>query len=94
MSHRMLKFEVPVPDGMQPVKIEMPLGAKPLHVGFQFGSVMLWALCDTANTELKEQEFMVCPTGVEVDLPAFSRFVGSAVSPGGELVFHIFSLER
>lgn len=44
-------------------KIEMPKGAKVIHVHEQRGEICLWAEVDPKITIMEEREFFVYPTG-------------------------------
>lgn len=66
----------------------MPIGAKPLHVGEQFGSLVLWALCDD-QADQEPRLFEIVGTGHPLpDYPL--DFIGTALLMGGTLVLHVF----
>ena len=72
-------------------EIELPAGAKPLHVEYQHETLNMWVLLDTSAMDgpNEERTFSAIGTGwtVEVD---YDKFIGTAVKPGGNLVFHVF----
>lgn len=68
--------------------VEMPKGAKLLHVGKQGEEMFVWFMCDPkAETEMRA--FEVCGTGH--DIPADFTYVGTVVTYEGTLVWHIFA---
>ena len=78
-------------------RLELPMGAKLLHVAAQAvpggdDAICLWALVDpTAKTESKI--FRVAGTGHPIENEERWRFIGTVFLFGGDLVFHIFELD-
>lgn len=71
-------------------EIQMPEGAKILHVAVQAGYPFIWALVNP-DAPLKTRSFDVYATGHEIINPAFTRkFIGTFFVNGGEFVFHVF----
>lgn len=69
--------------------VEMPEGAKVLHVGEQFGELYAWAMVSPAATKVN-YKFFVLGTGIDCGhLEIVSRFVGSVQMANG-LVWHVF----
>jgi len=62
MSARICKFKL---DVNSVVEIEMPQGARVLHVGAQQGNVMLWAVADLGKPT-EHRRFRVLGTGMEL----------------------------
>ena len=80
---------------LDPVKggrIEMPAGAKPLHVHEQSGEVRIWAECDT-DAATVTRLFGVIPTGNEVPNGSYlgSVHIDDPAEHGSlSYVFHIY----
>lgn len=69
--------------------VSMPAGARLLHVGDQFGDLLVWALVD-GSAPWEAREFRVLGTGHPADnLDGFSH-LGTVQQNGGMLVWHIF----
>lgn len=69
--------------------VEMPEGAKPLHVAGQGENICLWAEVDPANKKVK-RVFELFGTGHVIG-NAFARgYVGTAHIYGDSLVFHVY----
>lgn len=69
--------------------LEMPEGAKVLHVGEQFGGLYAWALVSPAATKVN-YKFFVLGTGIDcAHLEMVSSFAGSVQMSNG-LVWHVF----
>jgi hypothetical protein len=68
--------------------VEIPDGAKILHVAQQGDHLCMWALVDPEQPKVKRY-FSVYGTGFDMpDDPG--EFIGTALMNGGSLVFHIF----
>lgn len=68
--------------------VEMPDGARPLHVAVQGGSIALWALVDPKQPKTMRGFYLHGtghPIGQEV-----GAHVGSVLMQGGALVWHVF----
>ncbi|MFD3523875.1 hypothetical protein [Streptomyces sp. NPDC058653] len=79
---RILRFEVPVDDQWHAVQLPGPI----LHVACRKArSVELWALDSGAPSEMRG--FRVFGTGQP--LPARVSHAGTALAPGGQLVWHL-----
>ncbi len=71
--------------------IELPRGAKLLHIAEQNSALCLWALVDTV-AKIVPVSFRVVGTGHEFnDTEDFPVFVGTALMMRGSLVFHVFT---
>ena len=72
-------------------KVDMPVGAKVLHVGEQDGGMFLWAAVDT-RSPIRHRQFTVIGTGTGWDMEEkdchVSDYVGTVMALG--LVWHIF----
>jgi hypothetical protein len=86
------KFEIPVVD--HPT-VPMPKDAVLLHVDQQVGSrvadLQVWALVDT-DAELEHRQFRVVGTGHDLTGETIGTHVGSVLSLGGTLVWHVFDM--
>ncbi len=73
-------------------RLELPLGAKVLHVDVQLGKPQLWALVDP-HSPLAWRYFRVAGTGHEiVQEPSRLDYVGTFQLHDGQLVFHLFEV--
>ena len=89
MAHAVWKFVI---DPNDHIEIDMPKGAKLLHVDTQFGSVCLWALVDPAAKH-ETRKFRFAGTGHPIFEDADSlRHVGTWLMNGGGLVLHLFEI--
>ena len=71
--------------------MEMPKGAKVLHVDEQHGSICIWAEVDSEQPT-EERKFEIFGTGHE--MPSikglFRKYVGTAKMQGGTFIFHVY----
>ena len=83
------KFPIPFADTFS---IDMPAGAKLLHVAEQHRDVCLWALVNpTAPKE--PRYFCIAGTGHPIDTPCQQlQYVGTFLLESGRLVFHLFEI--
>jgi len=72
-------------------KIELPVGAQPLHVNIQDGEVYLWALLDEKLLTSKFITILVLGTGHEINHPNH-RYINTFLVNGGENAFHAFEV--
>jgi len=82
------KFPIPVDDI---VTVDMPRGAKILHVAEQRGVPHLWALV-TQGEPLERRTFRFAGTGHPIEDRHAETFVGTFTMQGGALVFHLFEV--
>lgn len=70
-------------------KVEMPEGARVVHVAAQDGKVCLWAVVDPENIA-ETKQFQVVGTGwdVEWDDETYTGYIGTART--GIYVWHVF----
>ena len=80
------KWELPLQDV---ATIQVPKGTEFLHVHDQHQSLCIWGLCDPAEDQQEERTFRVAGTGHPLANGKF-KYIGSAHSRGGHLVFHVF----
>jgi hypothetical protein len=75
------------------VNVEMPYGAKLLHVASQYGDpavLQLWALVEPTASPAKRQIY-IRGTGQPIsDLEAGLDYVGTVIVADGRLVWHVF----
>ena len=88
-SRRVFKYEVPAETEFI---LEMPTGAKVLHVAEQGMGVCLWALVDPEVFVFEDRRFVVRGTGHLV--PENVDWVGTWLQDGGRFVFHLFQEVR
>jgi hypothetical protein len=86
MTQRVWKFPFELKDD---VEIQMPTGARVVHVGSQHNIPMLWALCD-AEAEVEARCFRVAGTGHPIPESVVDNYVGTFMMMGGHLVWHVF----
>lgn len=68
--------------------VQMPRGARVLHVAEQRGDVCVWAEVDP-SMPLEPRRFVVAGTGHP--LPAYrGPFLGTVLLAGGALVYHVW----
>lgn len=72
-------------------EIEMPTGARILHVGMQGSTVTLWAAVDPQRP-LCHREFLLQGTGQELN-PVIDDAVHLGTVFDGHYVWHIFEVE-
>ncbi len=72
------------------VQLEMPLGARVLHVAEQRGQLCMWAGVDT-NTSLATHTFYVYGTGQPLDGLNTGTHVATFFMNGGQYVWHMFT---
>lgn len=71
--------------------LEVPQGCKFLSVAEQNGALVLYALVDP-SAKLEKTEVLIRGTGHPIDEGKLlsNEFIGSVVSAGGMLVWHVF----
>lgn len=72
-------------------EIQMPVGAKVLHVGMQRSTITLWAAVDT-DAQVCTREFMTQGTGQEKNPRIHDAIHLGTVFDGG-YVWHVFEVE-
>lgn len=85
------KYLLPITD-LQGV--DLPKGAKILHVGEQEGGISLWAQVDT-EAEKENRVFKIVGTGHPIaagDRPQGLTFIGTVIQRSAPLVWHIFEV--
>lgn len=81
---------------LNPVKeqtLQMPAGAKVLHVAVQYDNLYLWAQCDT-DVPKEDRSFLIFGTGHEVDDSKVGDYLGTGMIYGGQIVCHVFEARR
>lgn len=69
--------------------VELPIGAKIIHVAEQDGNICLWFICDsTAKLEVKQ--IQIAGTGQEAPNGDYYRYLGTAMLAKGLFVWHVF----
>ena len=84
------KFPVPLDDSFD---IEMPAGSEILCVQTQRGEPCIWAEVST-EAERKPRSFRLFGTGHSQDIDAWVEYVGTFQVKEGDLVFHIYEVDR
>ena len=87
------KYAIHLPnlDENDTLSINMPRGAKALHVAEQDGQLCLWALVDPAQKVTVPVRLAVHGTGHLFDHSG--AFLGTGLLKGGRLVLHVFCLK-
>lgn len=83
-SRTVYKYVLPVEDT---VEVIMPDGAEVLHIGDQAGTICLWALVDPDAPRVSRW-LRIAGTGHPI--AGAVRHLGSVVTYGGALVWHVF----
>ncbi len=81
------KYLLPAQDE---VKLEMPIGARVLHVGAQGKQLCLWALVNPKG-KTRTRTFRIAGTGHEVG-SASPTHLGTALMNNGAFVLHVFEV--
>lgn len=84
-------FKYPLnPTGL--IVLNLPQGAKPLHVSLQHERLCLWTLVDP-DAPMEKRYFRLVGTGHEIaEAPERLRFVNTFFVDGGNFVFHLFEI--
>ena len=83
------KFPIPFADTFS---IDMPAGAKLLHVAEQHRDVCLWALVNPTATK-EPRYFRIAGTGHPIDTSDQQlQHVGTWLMESGRVVFHLFEI--
>jgi hypothetical protein len=78
----------------QPQGVEMPGDAEILMAGNQGDFPTLWAMVETENP-LEIRQFVLVSTGFDIGfLQPLDRYWGTAVTFEGELVWHVWEVDR
>ena len=90
---KIFKYELPVDDT---VIVDMPKGARPLHVDVQRGVPYIWALVDPQHESVKHL-FRVAGTGHQIADKQSENYLGTFFLLFGapvkeQLVFHVFDV--
>lgn len=81
---RVFRYEVPVDDRWHDIELSGPI----LHVDCRDPRIVeFWALCTTNGAPARTVSFTVVGTG---HLQPDGYHVGTAIAPGGQLVWHLF----
>lgn len=75
-------------------RLDIPTGSKLLSVTEQYGKIVLYALVDDAQGGLDSFEIFVKGTGRPADDIDNCKFLGTVKLYEGELMFHVFYIER
>lgn len=88
MSDVVWKFPIPWHDVFT---LDLPIGARPLHVSTQEGAPFVWVQLATGETFLERRTFQLVGTGAPV--PEGGAYVGTFHSPDESLVFHVYEIQ-
>lgn len=87
-DHTVFKYTLDFGIGRKTVnEIELPEGAKVLHVAEQRGAIQLWAWVNPEAPKVK-RAFAICGTGMPTPPPDEATHLGSVIA--GAFVWHIF----
>lgn len=70
--------------------LDLPIGAQILHVAEQHDKTCIWAKVDT-EAEKEKRFFVVYGTGHRM-MDGEHKFIGTLLTAGGHLVWHVFEL--
>ena len=84
---RILKYALALGDE---VHVRLPEGAEVLTVGAQDNVLQLWTLVDPAEKVMAKRTFRIAGTGHEIAEGHQKRYIGTAFTHGGSLVWHVF----
>lgn len=74
----------------QPIQdIQMPAGAEIICAAEQFGAIRLWARCNPA-APIEPRRIAIVATGGAAPEGEESRYIGTVLTRGGNLVLHVF----
>ena len=86
------KYPLELTDGQQ---VMMPAGAEILSVAEQNGRLCLWALVDPAETLRLGRLIEIHGTGnLSINTLRTRKFIGTCVTSGGALVWHVFEAQE
>lgn len=92
MPYSLQVWKFPIEQPSRVVNIEMPVGARPLYVDEQRGTVCLWALVNPAAPK-ETRRFRCAGTGHPINEAEDTlKHVGSWQMRGGAMVFHLFEI--
>lgn len=74
--------------------VEMPYGARILHVDMQYNTPVLWALVDPQETEADKRRFLIAETGQSIDYQRISGHISTLLLNGGRYAVHVFEMLR
>jgi len=72
-------------------RIDLPMGAKPLHIDMQDGEIYLWALVEDQLAGTQFINILVVGTGHEIN-HLNPYHINTFLVNGGEYVFHAFQV--
>lgn len=74
---------------------QMPVGASLLCVKSQQDEIVLYALVDQEETQTEERKFRIAGTGhnLGVENIATLRYIGTVLTYGERLVWHVFEIQ-
>jgi hypothetical protein len=75
--------------------LDLPVGAQVLHAGAQRGTPCVWVLLDTDEPDIRPRRIGMFGTGHPASKHATAgNYVDTVFLHGGDLVFHIFDLDK
>ncbi|MDR6218688.1 hypothetical protein [Deinococcus soli (ex Cha et al. 2016)] len=86
--HRIFKYPL---TGEARQVIELPAGARLLHVDDQRGTLTLWAAVDPGADAVDTYFIRIYLTGERVDLDLIGPHLGTVLLDGGATVVHVFA---
>lgn len=90
MSLSIWKFPLRLTDVQD---VEVPAGAETLHVDEQHGNLCLWALVNP-HPEVPKRKLTILIVGTGHPAPSplsVDKYVGTVLTSGGDLVWHVFT---
>lgn len=81
------KYDIPIEDYFE---LDMPSGARPLHVAMQGSQPCLWALVAPEEAGNRKHRFRLAGTGHSIERDQATAYVGTFQM--GPFVWHVFHL--
>lgn len=83
-------WKFPLHEESNPVEVEMPEGAKVLHVGTQYNQTCLWAHVNPDRGAVN-RKFHVYGTGHQMHIPV-GEYLGTTQTHEGAFVWHVYDV--
>lgn len=70
--------------------VDMPKGARCIHVGEQYGNLCLWAIVDPGEPT-EPRAFRIAGTGHQIANAHCEQYLGTVHLASGAVILHVFS---
>jgi len=84
-------YKYPITDPKDYIELSLPKNAVILHFGYQNHAFQVWAFVDP-QAESETRIFRFAGTGHPINPKQKLHFIGTAITPSGHLVFHLFEV--